>query len=156
VVGGGVVDAATRVFADPDDSRTIDIRKVHVTYRDSLRVRVEHDGRLAIGQIYAFWIDTRPHDAGPEYYVAFRPNAEIPPLRRVSGFRDRSKTPTRCLRMEGAANALRPYGDVTLRVAGSCLGNPSRVRISVEFIKVNGSADWAPAFRRLCPWVHRY
>lgn len=157
VVSGGVVNAATRVFTDPNDAPAIDIRKVHVTYRGLLRVRVEHDGRLAIGQLYAFWIDTRRRNAGPEYYAAFRPNSDNLSLKRVSGFGDRTKTSTTCKRIDGGANALRPHGDVTFRVAGKCLGNPNRVRTSVHFFTTNGSsADWAPAHRRLYPWVNRY
>ena len=157
LVSGGMVNAATRTFTDPNDSPTIDIRKVHVTYRDSLRLRVEHDGRIAVGQMYAFWIDTRRRNPGPEYYAAFRPNAEVPPLKRVSGFGDRTKTKVTCHRMAGGANALRPHGDVTFKVAGGCLGNPKRVRVSIHFIKANGSsADWAPAARRLYPWVQRH
>jgi hypothetical protein len=156
-VSGGVVNAATRVFTDPNDSPNIDIRKVHVSYRHWLRVRVEHDGRVATGQTYAFWIDTRRHNAGPEYYAAFSPNAEVPPLDRVSGFRDPTKTPTTCQDIDAGANIGRPHGDVTFRVAGHCLGNPHRVRISIHFVKANGSsADWAPATRRFYPWVHRY
>jgi hypothetical protein len=157
VVSGGVVHAATHVFTDPDDAPTIDVRKVHVSYRGSLRVRVEHDGRMAIGQLYAFWIDTRRRNAGPEYYAAFRPNSDNLSLKRVSGFGDRTKTSTTCKRIDGGANALRPHGDVTFRVAGKCLGNPNRVRTSVHLFKTNGSsADWAPAHRRLYPWVNRY
>lgn len=156
LVCGGVANAAKRTFTDPNDSPTIDIRKVHVSYRDWLRVRVEHDGRIRVGQIYAFWIDTRRRNPGPEYYAAFRPNAEVPTLERVSGFGDRTKTPTTCQQIDAGANAGRPHGDVTFKVAGSCLGNSKRVRLSVHFINANGSsADWAPAARQLYPWVHR-
>ena len=156
LVGGGVVNAATRVFSDPNDSPTIDIRKVHVSYRDWLRIRVEHDGRIAVGQVYAFWIDTRPRNPGPEYYDAFRPNAEVPQLERVSGFGDRTRTPVRCQKRNATANVGTPHADITFHVAGSCLGDPKRVRVSVHFVNADrSSADWAPAARRLYTWVHR-
>ncbi len=156
LVGGGAV-ADTRVVNDPDDSRTIDIRKVRIVHgHDWLRVRVEHDGHVRAGQLYVFWIDTRPRNPGPEYYASFRPNAEVPPLQRVSGFGDRTKTSTGCEQVGGTADIMRPHQDVTFRVATACLHHPRRVRVSVHVFGTDGaSRDWAPGFRRLSPWVPR-
>src|SRR3954447_1935660 len=120
LLSGGVVSAATRVFKDPDDSRTIDIRKAHVTLGRSLGVAVEHGGRVRSGQLYAFWIDTRRRNAGPEYYAAARPNGAIPTLARVSGFGDRTKTSKSCRFIGGGADPDAPRAVVTFETAGSC------------------------------------
>jgi hypothetical protein len=155
VVSGGA-SAATRTFTDPDDSDTIDIRAVRVAYANWMRVRVKHDGPIEAGQVYAFWIDTRRRNPGPEYYTSFRPNAEVEPLNRVSGFNDPTRTPIACEKVAAAADIGRPRAAVRLRVGGDCLGDPDRVRISVNFRNPDGlSADWAPARRQLYPPVRR-
>lgn len=156
LLSGGVASAATRVFTDPNDSHTIDIRKAHVTLGRSLGVAVEHGGRVRSGQRYVFWIDTRRRNPGPEYYAAARPNGAVPTLARVAGFGDRTKTPKSCRLIGGGANPDAPRAVVTFEAAGRCLSDPKRVRIAIHFLNADGSsADWAPAARRFYPRVHR-
>src|SRR5262249_55674859 len=113
-------------------------------------------GRVRAGQLYAFWIDTRPRNAGPEYYAVARPNGKAPVLDRVSGFGDRTKTPKKCGLIGGGANPDAPHAVVTFVVAASCLGDPKRIRIAIHFLNADGSsADWAPAVRRFYPGVRR-
>jgi hypothetical protein len=130
------------------------IRSVRVSYRDWLRVRVAHTGPLHPAQVYGVWIDTRPGDAGPEYHAELVASAGVPPLERVSGFGDRSGTPTTCRQWGGGAGIgqVRP---VTFGVAAACLGDPARVRVSVRFESAGAATTWGPGPRRFTPWVPR-
>ena len=146
----GSGSAATRRFTDPNDSPGLDIHRVRVSYADWLRVRVRYDGPIRVGQTYGIWIDTRPRHPGPEYYFGFIPWSEVGNLQRVSGFGDTTKTNTKCQKVDGGVNEDQHI--IGFAVAGTCLREPKRIRISVQFQRPNGtSADWAPAFRRFTP-----
>ena len=151
----GPATAARARFADANDHRGFDIRVVKVAYGDALTVRVVHDGKVAIGQTYKFWIDTKSKNAGPEYSFAFRPNSDFLRLRRIEGFSGSGSEVTGCDQARRAsANIFRPHRDVWARIAGRCLGAPSRVRVSAQLV-VSGRDDWAPGFHRFYPWVKR-
>lgn len=152
----GPADAARARFTDANDHHGFDIRVVKVAYGDALRVRAVHDGKVAIGQTYKFWIDTRSKDAGPEYSFAFRPNSDFLRLRRVDGFSGSGSQVTTCDRgRRASADIFRPHRDVWARIAGRCLGAPSHVRVSVQLV-VRGRDDWAPGLHRFYRWVERY
>ena len=147
--------AATRRFTDPNDARGIDIRGVKVSYASWLRVKASYDGRIRVGQNYYIWIDTTRRKAGPEFFFGFIPWSEVGSLQRVSGFGDKDKTITKCQKVDGGVNEDRAV--IGWGIAGACLGSPKRVRVSVQFVRPNGTdADWAPAFRSFYPWVPRY
>lgn len=154
-LSAGLAIAGSRHFTDPNDARGIDIRSVGVQYAHWLRVKASYDGRIRVGQTYAIWIDTNPRNRGPEFYFGNIPWSEVGSLQRVSGFGDKTKTLTTCAKVDGGVNE--QTRTIGWAVAGTCLGNPKRVRIAVQFLRPNGStSDWAPGFRRLYPWVHRY
>lgn len=155
LVTAGAGSAATRRFTDPNDSPGLDIHRVRVSYADWLRVRVKYDGPIRVGQTYGIWIDTRPGNPGPEYYFGFIPWSEVGNLQRVSGFADTTKTNTKCQQVAGGVNEEQHI--VRFAVAGTCLRDPKRIRISVQFQRPSGTdADWAPAFRRFYPGIPRY
>jgi len=155
LVSAGLAIAGTRHFTDPNDSRGIDVRTVGVQYAHWLRVRASYDGGIRVRQQYVIWIDTNPRNRGPELYFGNIPWSEVGSLQRVSGFRDRTRSLTPCQKLTGGVNE-RTH-TLSWAVAGSCLGNPSRVRIAVQLIRPDGSdSDWAPGFHRMSPWVPRY
>lgn len=152
----GPATAARARFTDPNDHRGFDVRVVKVHYGDALRVRLVHDGKVAVGQKYKFWIDTTSKDAGPEYSFAFTPNSDFLRLRKVDDFSGSGSRVSGCDHgWAASANIFRPHRDVWGSIAGRCLGAPSHVRVSVQLI-VSGRDDWAPRFHRFYPWVERY
>ena len=154
-LGAGLAYAGGKHFTDPNDSRGIDIRAVGVRYAHWLRVQATYDGHLKVKQTYVIWIDTNARNRGPEFYFGNIPWSEVGSLQRVSGFRDRTRTLTKCEKVDGGVNE--QTRTIGWAVAGSCLGNPKRVRVAVQLVRPNGTdSDWAPGLRRLYPWVHRY
>jgi hypothetical protein len=152
----GPATAARARFTDANDHQGFDIRVVKVAYGDALRLRLVHDGEVAIGQKYRFWLDTRAKNPGPEYSFAFTPNSDFLRLRRVDDFSGSGSQVTTCQRGWGAsANIFQPRRGVTAHIAGRCLGAPSRIRVSVQLV-VSGRDDWAPRFHHFYPWVARY
>jgi hypothetical protein len=149
--------AATMRFSDPADAPGIDIRSVQVHYGDWLRITAAHDGHVRLRQTYRFWLDTKPANPGPEYYYMFHPNTDSAVFKKVDGFRDSTKTAVRCGRAwGGTADAFRPHQPVVALVAGRCLGDAAKVRVSMRFTEESGSGDWAPGFHMLSRWVSRY
>lgn len=156
-VVGSVAPAGAEVghFRDPDDRVGLDVRMVHVRYGDNLRIRVEHDGRLAAGQVYRFWVDTVAKDPGPEFYYGFRPNSDSIKLRRVDDF-GVAGPKVACDGDRAWANFLKPRSDVKALLPAACLGDASPVRVSVRFVNLDGSGDWAPEARAFYDWVEQY
>jgi hypothetical protein len=152
----GPAMAGTTVFEDPvGDSTSVDITQVRVVHRDAVTVRVRSEVPLAAGQLYVFWIDAG-HGPQPDYRVAFRANSDFDGrLRLVSSFEDRRPRYVECPGMRAGADI---FADepVSLRVPRSCLGNPGRVRVAVQFKdEIADTVDWAPERRTLGPWVKR-
>lgn len=148
--------AETESFTDANDRKGFDIRVVKVRYGDRLTIRVDHDGKIAVGQKYKFWIDTRPRDKGPEFSFVFAPNSDFARFRRVDGFADRGRAVKKCgQEWGGSADIFKPHRDVVAIVGVGCLRTPARVRVSAQLV-VNGEDDWAPRYRRLYGRVTRY
>jgi hypothetical protein len=148
--------ADTTVFDDPvGDSTSVDISRVRVVHRDALTVRVRSAVPLAVGQVYAFWIDVG-RGPRPNYHLSFEPNTEFDDtLGLVRSFGDRPSRFVPCPRLRARADFLsgRP---VSIRVPRRCLGDPRRVRVAVRF-EDDGTdgVDSAPARRTFGPWVER-
>ena len=117
-----------------------------------------NDAEMTFGTFYEFWLDTNPSDPGAEYRVDVIPNAEVLPLMKVANF-DSPGIKVKCDGLRVLADA--SDGDETpfakIIVPRSCLGTPSRVRVSVVgfYDEDPDIVDWAPGEERFYPWVNR-
>ncbi|MGZ5398693.1 MAG: hypothetical protein ACXWDM_01685 [Nocardioides sp.] len=152
----GPATAAKERFTDANDRRGFDVRVVKVNYGARLNIRLVHDGKIAVGQQYRYWIDTKPKNVGPEYVFAFEPNSDSAGLQRVNGFSDTGTAVRGCRQLwGGSADIFQPRRDVLAMVGPRCLDRPTRVRVSVQ-VKVSGRDDWAPDFHKFSARVSRH
>lgn len=151
----GTAHAETGVFDDPvGDSTAVDISRVRVVHRSAVKVSVRSAAPLAVGQVHTFWVRT----GGPRstYRVSFRPNAGFDDsLGVVRSFGQRPSRFVRCPGLRARADIFED-APVSLRIPRRCLGDPSRVRVSVRFAdETTGAVDWAPERRTFTSWVAR-
>lgn len=152
----GPATAAQERFTDANDRKGFDIRVVKVRYGDRVNIRVAHDGKVATGQQYKFWFDTKSENAGPEYSFVFAPNSDSFRFRKVNSFSDSGSAVTNCGQSwGGTANIFQPRRDVLAFVGAQCLGAPPRIRVSAQAM-VSGPDDWAPGFHKFYGKVARY
>lgn len=152
----GSATAASERFTDANDRRGFDIRAVRVSYGERLTIRMVHNGKVANGQRYKYWIDTDAENGGPEYFFVFTPNSDFSRFRKVNTFTDSGSAVRDCDRMwGGAADIYQPRADVLAVVGARCLGGSSRVRVSLQ-MAVEGPDDWAPARHEFYDWVSRH
>lgn len=150
--------ADTRTFADRagDTGARADITTVRVS-NGAHRVKVAiRPGRVAGGDSFRFWLDTRPKNAGPEYKVEVVANSDNFGLLRVGAFGQQG-TPVSCAGLRATADQYAPDW-VSISVPRSCLGNPGKVRVAVRgHYRYPGPdvVDWAPAKQKFFGWVAR-
>jgi hypothetical protein len=146
------------------DIRTFPDVGAHIT-----SVRVSHgpatlgitawDDDMDLGTYYHFWVDTNSTNPGPEYKAEVYPNSDGLIFKRVGNFAS-SGIRVNCRGFRAIADV---YGDPYAKVIipRSCLGAPSRVRVSVVgYYDENNDnridvVDWAPGEERFYPWVDR-
>src|ERR671916_2722348 len=162
--------AATTLFAGvfTAPSAQADIMTFHDVGAHITAVRVSHGPRtvgvtaydedMTFGTYYQFWLDTNPSDPGPEYRVDVNPNSEVIPLLKVANFASPGIKKPSCTGLRVQADASdgdkTPYAKVI--VPRSCMGTPSRVRVSVVgFYENPDITDWAPGTERFTAWVNR-
>ena len=117
------------------------------------------DAEMTLGTYYRFWIDTNSGDPGPEYRADVYPNSDGIYLTRVANF----ASPGRIFRCRGLGAVANVFGEDYAKVVvpRSCIGTPSRVRVSVvAYYDENNDnridvVDWAPGEARFYPWVNR-
>jgi hypothetical protein len=118
-----------------------------------------YDAQMTLGTYYHFFVDTDSANPGPEYKAEIFPNSDGILLKRVGNFASRGII-TRCRGLRGVADV---FGDDYAKVIipRSCIGGPSRVRVSVVgYYDENNDdridvVDWAPGEERFYPWVNR-
>jgi hypothetical protein len=133
------------------------ITKVRVSHGPTAVAVTAYDAEMEFTTRYEFWLDTNPNDPGPEYRVDALPNTEVIPLQKVANF-DSGGIDLKCSGLRVLADASdgdeTPYAKII--VPRSCLGTPSKVRVSVVgFYETPTVTDWAPGERRFYPWVNR-
>jgi hypothetical protein len=118
-----------------------------------------YDAEMTLGTYYHFWIDTNSTNPGPEYKAEVYPNSDGIFLKRVGNFAS-SGIIIRCEGLRAIADVFgEDYAKVV--VPRSCIGAPSRVRVSVVgYYDENDDnridiTDWAPGEERFYPWVNR-
>ncbi len=149
--------AETRVLHDKvGDSRTGsgDIRAVRIGHWPrKLAVRVLPVRRSGLAHFYDIWIDTDPHNPGPERVIPA--GLEVSPATRVlrtDRFGQFGRPVCRLPHGSGYDTSAQEFWVVVPR---ACLGRPARVRVSVHSSEEFGPSDWAPRFPRFSPWVAR-
>lgn len=153
ILGAGTAaHADTKSFSDPKPN----ITKVTVKHSSkSIKVTTK-TGKFRVGSYFTVYLDTDPKNPGPEYRNDIYPNSEVSPLKRVEKFGNKGKT-VACDGLTAKADAFGPK-KVTLKVPRSCVGKPSKVRVSVRgYYDVKGPnvVDWAPGKKKFTGWVHR-
>jgi hypothetical protein len=133
------------------------ITKVRVSHGPTAIGVTAYDAEMEFTTRYEFWLDTNPNDPGPEYRVDALPNTEVIPLQKVANF-DSGGIDLKCSGLRVLADASdgddTPYAKII--VPRSCVGTPSKVRVSVVgFYETPKVTDWAPGERRFYPWVNR-
>lgn len=131
------------------------ITSVRVSHGSSNVAVTARDAEMEFTTYYRFWLDTDPKDPGPEYKTEVYPNSDGMALQKVENFSSEG-TNVRCGGYRAIADAYGPeYAKII--VPRSCLGNPSKVRVSVTgFYDENPDVvDWAPGTRKFTPWVYR-
>ena len=133
------------------------ITKVRVSHGPTTIGVTAYDAEMEFTTRYEFWLDTNPNDPGPEYRVDALPNTEVIPLQKVANF-DSGGIDTKCSGLRVQADASdgddTPYAKFI--VPRSCVGTPSKVRVSVVgFYETPKVTDWAPGELRFYPWVNR-
>lgn len=104
-----------------------------------------------------FWIDTDPHDRGPEYRASGVSESDFMELRAVDGWGTQG-TAVPCRGFDIGMNGGDPSERARFTIPRRCLGGPGPVRVSVHSRRVtdNGAQnDWAPARHAWYPWVAR-
>lgn len=132
------------------------ITKLRVRHGPTVDVTA-YDTEMEFSTRYEFWLDTNPKDPGPEYRVDALPNTEVIPLQKVANF-DSGGIDLKCSGLRVLADASdgddTPYAKII--VPRSCLGTPSKVRVSVVgFYETPKVTDWAPGERLFYGWVNR-
>ena len=163
VAATALLPAGVLVPAAHADIATFPDVGAHIT-----SVRVSHgpatigvtafDAEMEFTTRYQFWLDTNSSDPGPEYRVDALPNTEVIPLMKVANFDSPGIKQPACTGLRVQADA--SDGDETpfakIIVPRSCMGTPSRVRVSVVgFYESPRVTDWAPGERRFYAWVNR-
>ena len=148
--------ADTRRFRDAagDTGLPADLTTVRVSNGTETVDISARPGRVEFGDIFVFWLDTRPRNAGPEYKVVVVPNSDAFGLVRVGAFGKRGR-PVPCDGLRATADHGAPEW-VSASVPRSCLRDPGKVRVAVKARYTDGDTsvvDWAPAKRRFFGWV---
>ena len=144
--------ADTKSFKDPKPH----ITKVTVNHGATNIKITTKTGKYRIGSYFIVYLDTDPANPGPEFRNDIYPNSEVAPLKRVEKFGQQGKTAA-CDGLRASADAFGPK-KVTLTVPRSCVGDPSKVRVSVRgYFDVKGPnvIDWAPGKKKFTGWVRR-
>lgn len=144
-------DAAIRQFADGTKPSGQDVKWGLVDYTDGSLTFISNVSRIkSDSDSYTLWIDTNANDPGPEYKMHFYPNSDQSSLKAVETFASKGKS-IKC-------GNWWVYGDqfaepeVGFDVARSCIGKPSKVRVSFRASFASGT-DWLPAKEKFTPWV---
>jgi hypothetical protein len=144
--------ADTRSWKDPKPN----ITKVTVKHSKKNVKVTTTTGVIRPGTYLTVYLDTDPSDPGPEYRNDLVPASELSPLMRIDGFGQHG-TAVPCDGLRGRGDVFGPK-TVSVTVPRSCLGNPSKVRVSVRgYFDVKGPnvVDWAPGFKKFTGWVRR-
>ena len=158
---GAALSAAGATSAAHADSRSWKDPKPNIT-----KVTVKHSkknvkvttttGVIRPGTYLTVYLDTDPSDPGPEYRNDLVPASELSPLMRIDRFGQHG-TAVPCDGLRGRGDVFGPK-TVSVTVPRNCLGNPSKVRVSVRgYFDVKGPnvVDWAPGFKKFTGWVRR-
>lgn len=161
VLATSLLASVTMLQPAQADVRTFRDKGGHIT-----TVKVSHSatyvrvkaavGRMTAGSHFTFWLDTLAKNAGPEYKMDIYPNSDGLAVLRVGNFTDKGKV-VACPGFRASADIFGPRV-VSIAVPRSCIGNPSKVRVSVRgYYDVPGPniIDWAPGRRHFFGWVHR-
>lgn len=151
--------AATLRFTDPVDSRYApDLRRITVVHKRRLTVIAHHSGTpMSQYTLIRYWIDSRPRNPGPEFFVMVIPNSDGLTLRRSETWKQERGNVVRCPGLRAHADYL-ANDALRLSVPRRCLGNPSRVRVAIrveERYADRNFSDWAAGRHRFMPPVHR-
>lgn len=133
------------------------ITGVRVSHGPKAIAVTAYDKEMDFTTSYEFWLDTNPDDPGAEYRVDVFPNSEIVPLQKVTNFNSPG-IDLKCDGLRVIADASdgdeTPYAKIT--VPRSCVGTPSKVRVSVVGRYTDPAVvDWAPGEEKFYPWVNR-
>jgi hypothetical protein len=148
--------ADTRRFRDVagDTGLPADLTTVRVSNGPETVDIAARPGRVGLEDLFVYWLDTRPRNAGPEYKVVVAPNSDDFGLLRVGAFGKRGR-PVACEGLRARADHFTPEW-ISTSVPRSCLGNPGKVRVAVKARYTDGETsvvDWAPSKRRFFGWV---
>ena len=138
-------------FTDPGAH----ITKLRVVHGPATVGVTAYDADMEFTTHYRFWLDTNSSDPGPEYRVDVFPNSEVIPLLKVANFASPGIKQRSCTGLRVQADA---GGEEFAKVIvpRSCMGTPSRVRVSVVgYYEDPDIVDWAPGTERFTPWVNR-
>lgn len=144
--------ADTRSFSDPKPNLT----KVTVNHSSKTVKITAKTGSFRLGSYFTVYLDTDRDNPGPEYRNDIYPNSEVSPLKRVEKFGAKGY-PVKCDGLRATADVYGPK-EVSLTVPRSCVGKPSKVRVSVRgYYDVKGPnvVDWIPGKKKFTGWVHR-
>ena len=118
-----------------------------------------YDAEMTLGTYYHFWVDTDTTNPGPEYRAEVYPNSDGILIKRVGNFASRGIM-FHCAGLRATADVFgEDYAKVV--IPRSCLGAPTRVRVSVvaRYDENNDDridvVDWAPGEERFYAWVNR-
>jgi hypothetical protein len=135
------------------------ITGVRVSHGPSTLGITAYDAQMTLGTYYHFWVDTDAANPGPEYKAEVYPNSDGIYLKRVGNFASRGII-FRCSGLRAIADVFgEDYAKVI--IPRSCLGAPSRVRVSVVgYYDENNDqhidvVDWAPGEEQFYSWVNR-
>jgi hypothetical protein len=161
VVAAALVPAAILVPTAHADIAEFPDPGAHIT-----KLRVVHgpatvgvtafDADMEFTTYYRFWLDTNASDPGPEYRVDVNPNSEVIPLLKVANFASPGIKQPSCTGLRVQADASGDDEFAKVIVPRSCMGTPSRVRVSVVgYYEDPDITDWAPGTERFTAWVNR-
>ena len=130
------------------------ITGVRVSHGPKAIAVTAYDQEMELTTFYRFWLDTDPADPGPEYKLEVYPDSDGPVLQQVTTFSSPGKNVT-CDDISAIASPEgADYAKIT--VARSCMGTPSKVRVSVVgYYQTPTVTDWAPGEKKFYPWVNR-
>ena len=154
-----LLSAAVLVPAAQADIKTFPdsggyITGVRVSHGPKAIAVTAYDKEMELTTFYRFWLDTDSSDPGPEYKVEVYPDSDGPALQKVTTFSSPGKN-VACADLSAIASPEgADYAKIT--VARSCMGTPSRVRVSVVgYYTTPTVVDWAPGEKAFYPWVNR-
>lgn len=146
--------AASRSYTDPagDSGKATDLRAVTVSYDARLRVTATYPGSSLKKSVLRYWLDTLPHNHGPEFLVVVVPNSDGSGILAIDDWGQIRGDPVDCAGFGAHADVFATRHKTWVGLPPSCIGAPHKVSVALQSRR-GKSSDWVKDTRTYLPPV---